>query len=65
MKEHRFKLWILELREIIRDSKNSPFFLDLWTQFNSEVSFIHIFFHQESLIKLLDFRIWSMVLSRN
>ncbi|AES89081.1 hypothetical protein MTR_4g069820 [Medicago truncatula] len=24
MKEHRFKLWILELREIIRESKNSP-----------------------------------------
>nr|YP_009656632.1 hypothetical chloroplast RF2 [Medicago marina]QCO73530.1 hypothetical chloroplast RF2 [Medicago marina] len=64
MKEHLFKFWILELREIFRESKNSPYFLDSWTEFNSAVSFIHIFFHQESLIKLLDFRIWSIVLSR-
>nr|YP_009642731.1 hypothetical chloroplast RF2 [Medicago biflora]QCO74216.1 hypothetical chloroplast RF2 [Medicago biflora] len=64
MKEHLFKFWILELREIFRESKNSPHFLDSWTEFNSAVSFIHIFFHQESLIKLLDFRIWSIVLSR-
>lgn len=64
MKDHLFKFWILELREIFRESKNSPYFLDSWTEFNSAVSFIHIFFHQESLIKLLDFRIWSIVLSR-
>nr|YP_009656936.1 hypothetical chloroplast RF2 [Medicago minima]QCO73779.1 hypothetical chloroplast RF2 [Medicago minima] len=64
MKEHLFKFWILELREIFRESKNSADFLDSWTEFNSAVSFIHIFFHQESLIKLLDFRIWSIVLSR-
>nr|YP_010565976.1 hypothetical protein RF2 [Medicago murex]UZC30608.1 hypothetical protein RF2 [Medicago murex]UZC30684.1 hypothetical protein RF2 [Medicago murex] len=64
MKEHLFKFWVLELREIFRESKNSPYFLDSWTEFNSAVSFIHIFFHQESLIKLLDFRIWSLVLSR-
>nr|YP_010565824.1 hypothetical protein RF2 [Medicago turbinata]UZC30456.1 hypothetical protein RF2 [Medicago turbinata] len=64
MKEHLFQFWILELREIFRESKNSPYFLDSWTELNSTVSFIHIFFHQESLIKLLDFRIWSIVLSR-
>nr|YP_009988060.1 hypothetical protein RF2 [Medicago edgeworthii]QNM38298.1 hypothetical protein RF2 [Medicago edgeworthii] len=64
MKEHLFKFWILELREVFRESKNSPHFLDSCTEFNSAVSFIHIFFHQESLIKLLDFRIWSIVLSR-
>nr|YP_010173314.1 hypothetical chloroplast RF2 [Medicago praecox]QSJ48495.1 hypothetical chloroplast RF2 [Medicago praecox]UZC32126.1 hypothetical protein RF2 [Medicago praecox]UZC32202.1 hypothetical protein RF2 [Medicago praecox] len=64
MKEPLFKFWILELKEIFRESKNSPYFLDSWTEFNSAVSFIHIFFHQESLIKLLDFRIWSIVLSR-
>nr|UZC30912.1 hypothetical protein RF2 [Medicago rugosa] len=64
MKEHLFKFWILELREIFRESKNSPYFLDSWTEFNSAVSFIHVFFHQESFIKLLDFRIWSIVLSR-
>nr|UZC31290.1 hypothetical protein RF2 [Medicago constricta] len=64
MKHHLFKFWILELREVFRESKNSPYFLDSWTEFNSAVSFIHIFFHQERLIKLLDFRIWSIVLSR-
>ena len=61
MKGHQFKSWIFELREI----KNSHYFLDSWTQFNSVGSFIHIFFHQESFIKLLDSRIWSILLSRN
>nr|YP_010720160.1 hypothetical protein RF2 [Gymnopetalum chinense]YP_010720177.1 Ycf2 [Gymnopetalum chinense]UTM09994.1 hypothetical protein RF2 [Gymnopetalum chinense]UTM10011.1 Ycf2 [Gymnopetalum chinense] len=61
MKGHQFKSWILELREI----KNSHYFLDSWTQFNSVGSFIHIFFHQERFIKLLDSRIWSILLSRN
>nr|YP_009656480.1 hypothetical chloroplast RF2 [Medicago suffruticosa]QCO73246.1 hypothetical chloroplast RF2 [Medicago suffruticosa] len=64
MGNHLFKFWILELREVFRESKNSPYFLDSCTKFNSAVSFIHIFFHQESLIKLLDLRIWSIVLSR-
>ena len=61
MKGQQFKLWILEFREI----KNSHYFLDSWTQFNSLGSFIHIFFHQERFIKLLDSRIWSILLSRN
>nr|YP_010419838.1 hypothetical protein RF2 [Leucosyke puya]YP_010419855.1 hypothetical protein RF2 [Leucosyke puya]USG53539.1 hypothetical protein RF2 [Leucosyke puya]USG53556.1 hypothetical protein RF2 [Leucosyke puya] len=61
MKGHQFKSWIFELREI----KNSHYFLDSWTQLNSVVSFIHIFFHQERFIKLLDSRIWSILLSRN
>nr|YP_010720665.1 Ycf2 [Trichosanthes reticulinervis]YP_010720682.1 Ycf2 [Trichosanthes reticulinervis]UTQ77266.1 Ycf2 [Trichosanthes reticulinervis]UTQ77283.1 Ycf2 [Trichosanthes reticulinervis] len=61
MKGHQFKSWIFELREI----KNSHYFLDSWTQFNSVGSFIHIFFHQERFIKLLDSRIWSILLSRN
>uniref|UniRef100_UPI0031F4186F hypothetical chloroplast RF21 n=1 Tax=Platylobium parviflorum TaxID=3041830 RepID=UPI0031F4186F len=65
MKEHQFKSWIFELREILREIKNSRYFLDSWTQFNSAGSFIHIFFHQESLIKLLDSRIWSILLSCN
>ena len=65
MKDHLFQYWILELREIFRESKNSPYVLDSWTEFNSAVSFIHIFFHQESLIKLLDFRIWSILFSRH
>nr|YP_010420908.1 hypothetical protein RF2 [Urera robusta]YP_010420925.1 hypothetical protein RF2 [Urera robusta]USG54628.1 hypothetical protein RF2 [Urera robusta]USG54645.1 hypothetical protein RF2 [Urera robusta] len=61
MKGHQFKSWIFELREI----KNSHYFLDSWTQLNSVVSFIHIFFHQERFRKLLDSRIWSILLSRN
>jgi hypothetical protein len=50
MKGHEFKSWIFELREI----KNSYYFLDSQTQFNSVGSFIDIFFHQEHFIKLLD-----------
>nr|QFQ49017.1 hypothetical chloroplast RF21 [Memecylon ligustrifolium]QFQ49035.1 hypothetical chloroplast RF21 [Memecylon ligustrifolium] len=61
MKGHQFQSWIFELREI----QNSHYFLDSWTQFNSVGSFIHIFFHQERFIKLLDPRIWSILLSRN
>ncbi|KAF1876793.1 hypothetical protein Lal_00043442 [Lupinus albus] len=65
MKGHQFKFWVFELREILREIKNSRYFLDSWTQFNSAGSFSHIFFHQESFIKLLDSRIWSILLSRN
>nr|YP_010163418.1 hypothetical chloroplast RF21 [Parochetus communis]QRI61210.1 hypothetical chloroplast RF21 [Parochetus communis] len=65
MKKHQFQYWIFELREIFREIKNSRYLLDSWTQFNSAVSFIHIFFHQESFIKLLDSRSWSILLSRN
>nr|YP_010575694.1 Ycf2 protein [Xylanche himalaica]YP_010575702.1 Ycf2 protein [Xylanche himalaica]UZN42927.1 Ycf2 protein [Xylanche himalaica]UZN42935.1 Ycf2 protein [Xylanche himalaica] len=61
MKEHPFKSWIFELIEI----KNSHYFLDSWTQFNSVGSFIHIFFHQERFLKLFDPRILSILLSRN
>nr|ATL61253.1 Ycf2 [Theligonum cynocrambe] len=65
MKGHQFKSWIFELREILREIKNSHYFLDSWTQFNSVGSFIHIFFHQERFIKLFDPRIWSILLLRN
>ena len=65
MSRQQFKSWIFELREILREIKNSHYFLDSWTQFNSVGSFIHIFFHQERFIKLLDPRIWSILLSRN
>nr|QJS33982.1 hypothetical chloroplast RF21 [Scutellaria mollifolia]QJS34001.1 hypothetical chloroplast RF21 [Scutellaria mollifolia] len=61
MKGHQFQSWIFELREI----KNSHYFLDSWTQFNSVGSFIRIFFHQERFLKLLDPRILSILLSRN
>nr|YP_009440637.1 hypothetical chloroplast RF21 [Lessertia frutescens]ATG87703.1 hypothetical chloroplast RF21 [Lessertia frutescens] len=65
MQMHKFKYWIFELREILREIRNSHDFLYSWTQINSAVSFIHIFFYQESFIKLLDSRIWSILLSRN
>nr|YP_010758640.1 Ycf2 [Caragana opulens]WEW73104.1 Ycf2 [Caragana opulens] len=65
MPNNPFQSWILELKEIFREINNSRYFLDSWTQFNLAVSFIHIFFHQERLIKLLDSRIWSILLSRN
>nr|YP_010044568.1 hypothetical protein RF2 [Gynandropsis gynandra]YP_010044586.1 hypothetical protein RF2 [Gynandropsis gynandra]QPF24607.1 hypothetical protein RF2 [Gynandropsis gynandra]QPF24608.1 hypothetical protein RF2 [Gynandropsis gynandra] len=65
MKGHQFKSWIFELREILREIKNSHYFLDSWTQFNSVGSFIHIVFHQERFRKLLDPRILSILLSRN
>nr|YP_010630836.1 hypothetical protein RF2 [Pachystachys lutea]YP_010630855.1 hypothetical protein RF2 [Pachystachys lutea]WBN97900.1 hypothetical protein RF2 [Pachystachys lutea]WBN97901.1 hypothetical protein RF2 [Pachystachys lutea] len=65
MKGHQFKSWIFELREILREIKNSHYFLDSWTRFNSVGSFIHIFFHQERFLKLFDPRILSILLSRN
>nr|YP_010235899.1 Ycf2 [Scutellaria tuberifera]YP_010235918.1 Ycf2 [Scutellaria tuberifera]QTD82672.1 Ycf2 [Scutellaria tuberifera]QTD82692.1 Ycf2 [Scutellaria tuberifera] len=65
MKGHQFQSWIFELREILREIKNSHYFLDSWTQFNSVGSFIRIFFHQERFLKLLDPRILSILLSRN
>ena len=64
MKKNQLHFWILELREILRESKNYAYFLDSWTQFNSAISVIHILFHQESLIKVLDSRIWSLIVSR-
>ena len=65
MKGHQFKSWIFELKEILREIKNSHYFLDSWTQFNSVGSFIHIFFHQERFIKLFDPLTLSISLSRN
>nr|YP_010581446.1 hypothetical protein RF2 [Triphyophyllum peltatum]YP_010581463.1 hypothetical protein RF2 [Triphyophyllum peltatum]UZT27851.1 hypothetical protein RF2 [Triphyophyllum peltatum]UZT27868.1 hypothetical protein RF2 [Triphyophyllum peltatum] len=65
MVERQFKFFIFELREILREIKNSHYFLDSWTQYNSVGSFIHIFFHQERFIKLFDPKMWSILLSRN
>nr|YP_011032047.1 hypothetical chloroplast RF2 [Diervilla lonicera]YP_011032064.1 hypothetical chloroplast RF2 [Diervilla lonicera]WRH31194.1 hypothetical chloroplast RF2 [Diervilla lonicera]WRH31211.1 hypothetical chloroplast RF2 [Diervilla lonicera] len=61
----RLQPFIFELREILREIKNSHYLLDSWTEFNLVGSFIHIFFHQERFIKLFDPRIWSILLSRN
>nr|YP_010258928.1 hypothetical chloroplast RF2 [Microtis unifolia]YP_010258936.1 hypothetical chloroplast RF2 [Microtis unifolia]UIX23797.1 hypothetical chloroplast RF2 [Microtis unifolia]UIX23805.1 hypothetical chloroplast RF2 [Microtis unifolia] len=65
MKRHQFKSWIFELREILREIKNSHYFLDSWMKFDSVGSFTHIFFHQERFMKLFDPRIWSILLSRD
>nr|YP_010185595.1 Ycf2 protein [Epilobium hirsutum]YP_010185612.1 Ycf2 protein [Epilobium hirsutum]QVL23092.1 Ycf2 protein [Epilobium hirsutum]QVL23109.1 Ycf2 protein [Epilobium hirsutum] len=62
---NQFKFWVFELREILREIKNSRYLLEEWTPFNSVGSFIHIFVHQERFIKLLDPRIWSVLRSRN
>nr|YP_010407277.1 hypothetical chloroplast RF21 [Spiranthes sinensis]YP_010407292.1 hypothetical chloroplast RF21 [Spiranthes sinensis]URF20167.1 hypothetical chloroplast RF21 [Spiranthes sinensis]URF20182.1 hypothetical chloroplast RF21 [Spiranthes sinensis] len=65
MKRHQFKFWIFELREILREIKNSHYFLDSWIKFDSVGSLTHIFFHQERFMKLFDPRIWSILLSRD
>nr|AVM82596.1 hypothetical chloroplast RF21 [Cuspidaria floribunda]AVM82597.1 hypothetical chloroplast RF21 [Cuspidaria floribunda] len=65
MNGNQLKFWIFELREILRETKNSHYLLDSWTQLNSVGSFIHIFFHQERFLKLFDPQIWSILLSRN
>nr|YP_008964910.1 hypothetical protein RF2 [Schwalbea americana]YP_008964925.1 hypothetical protein RF2 [Schwalbea americana]CDJ38675.1 hypothetical protein RF2 [Schwalbea americana]CDJ38700.1 hypothetical protein RF2 [Schwalbea americana] len=65
IQEHPFKSCIFELREILREIKNSHHFVDSWTQFNSVGSLIHVFFHQERFLKLFDPRILSILLSRN
>nr|YP_010248255.1 Ycf2 [Codonopsis pilosula]YP_010248279.1 Ycf2 [Codonopsis pilosula]QTK21304.1 Ycf2 [Codonopsis pilosula]QTK21305.1 Ycf2 [Codonopsis pilosula] len=58
------KFFILELREILREIKNSQSLVPSWNQFNSVRSFIHIFLDQERFLKLFDPRIWSILLSR-
>nr|AUD56529.1 Ycf2 [Cabomba caroliniana] len=65
MKRHPFKSCIFELREILREIKNSRYFLDSWTKFDSVVSFTHIFFHQERFVKLLGPQTGSVLLSRD
>nr|YP_009141401.1 hypothetical chloroplast RF21 [Lathyrus odoratus]AIL55927.1 hypothetical chloroplast RF21 [Lathyrus odoratus] len=64
IKKNDFEIWILELRDIFRESKNSTYFSDSWTKFHSAISVSQIFLHQESFIKLLDSRIWSILVSR-
>nr|YP_010887615.1 Ycf2 protein [Chlorocardium rodiei]WJJ67186.1 Ycf2 protein [Chlorocardium rodiei] len=61
MRGHQFKSRIFELREI----KNSHDFLNSWIQFDSVESFIPIFFHQERFMKLFDFRILRVLISRD
>nr|YP_009456274.1 conserved hypothetical protein ycf2 [Vanilla pompona]YP_009456284.1 conserved hypothetical protein ycf2 [Vanilla pompona]AUJ22487.1 conserved hypothetical protein ycf2 [Vanilla pompona]AUJ22488.1 conserved hypothetical protein ycf2 [Vanilla pompona] len=65
-KRHQFRFWIYELREILREIKNSHYLLNSWINFYSVVgSFTHILFHQERFLKLFDPRILGILLSRN
>nr|ANP25646.1 Ycf2 [Schisandra chinensis] len=67
MKQHQFQSLIFELREILREIKDSHsiYFVDSWDKFDSVGSFTHIFFHQERFMKLFDPRVWSILLSRD
>nr|WCQ78592.1 hypothetical chloroplast RF21 [Galeola lindleyana]WCQ78594.1 hypothetical chloroplast RF21 [Galeola lindleyana] len=64
-KRHQFKFWVFELRDILREIKNSHYLFDSWIKLYSVVSFTHIFFHQERFLKLFDPRIWGLLLSRD
>nr|YP_009403845.1 hypothetical chloroplast RF2 [Legenere valdiviana]YP_009403858.1 hypothetical chloroplast RF2 [Legenere valdiviana]ASA35110.1 hypothetical chloroplast RF2 [Legenere valdiviana]ASA35125.1 hypothetical chloroplast RF2 [Legenere valdiviana] len=59
-----FKLFLWQLREVLREIKKSQSVVSWWNQFNSVGSFIHILLHQERFLKLFDPRIWSILLSR-
>ena len=64
MNRNELRFWIFELREVLREIKNSPYYYLLYS-WTSVGSFMHIFFHQERFLKLFDPRIWSILLSRN
>nr|YP_009434996.1 hypothetical chloroplast RF2 [Lobelia holstii]YP_009435021.1 hypothetical chloroplast RF2 [Lobelia holstii]ATG24997.1 hypothetical chloroplast RF2 [Lobelia holstii]ATG25024.1 hypothetical chloroplast RF2 [Lobelia holstii] len=55
---------LLQMREILREIKNSKSPIKLWNRWNSVGSFIHIFFDQERFLKLFDPRIWIILISR-
>nr|YP_009299139.1 hypothetical chloroplast RF21 [Pelargonium exhibens]YP_009299183.1 hypothetical chloroplast RF21 [Pelargonium exhibens]AJB99053.1 hypothetical chloroplast RF21 [Pelargonium exhibens]AJB99098.1 hypothetical chloroplast RF21 [Pelargonium exhibens] len=59
------QLWILELKEILREIKNSHQLLESWTQLNSLGTFLHILVNPERVLKFLDPRVWKILLSRN
>nr|YP_009435179.1 hypothetical chloroplast RF2 [Lobelia linearis]YP_009435202.1 hypothetical chloroplast RF2 [Lobelia linearis]ATG25180.1 hypothetical chloroplast RF2 [Lobelia linearis]ATG25205.1 hypothetical chloroplast RF2 [Lobelia linearis] len=58
------RVFIWQLREVWREIKNSQSLLKMCNQFNSVGSVIHIFLYQERFLKLLDLRIWMVLLSR-
>nr|YP_011033898.1 hypothetical protein RF1 [Gueldenstaedtia verna]WRI15699.1 hypothetical protein RF1 [Gueldenstaedtia verna] len=64
-KRNPTQLWVLELREVFGEIKNSRTLVYSWSQLRSLVSVMEIFFHQERFMKLFDFRIWKIALSRN
>nr|QKI32468.1 hypothetical protein RF2 [Circaeaster agrestis]QKI32469.1 hypothetical protein RF2 [Circaeaster agrestis]QKI32553.1 hypothetical protein RF2 [Circaeaster agrestis]QKI32554.1 hypothetical protein RF2 [Circaeaster agrestis]QKI32638.1 hypothetical protein RF2 [Circaeaster agrestis] len=65
MKKHQWKFWMLELREIFREIKNSNYLVDSWTKFHSVGSITQILFEQERFMKLFDPRIFWVLLSRD
>lgn len=60
-----FRLWVSELREVLREIRKSHYLVDSWIKFQSIGSFIHILFHQERFLKLFDPLVVSILLSRN
>nr|QXV93841.1 Ycf2 [Epimedium diphyllum]QXV93858.1 Ycf2 [Epimedium diphyllum]QXV95083.1 Ycf2 [Epimedium trifoliolatobinatum]QXV95100.1 Ycf2 [Epimedium trifoliolatobinatum] len=60
-----FQPWIFELREMLREVKNSHDLLDSWTQVDSVRTIVSIFFEQERFMKLFDPLIWRSLLSRD
>nr|YP_009869829.1 hypothetical protein RF2 [Tristicha trifaria]YP_009869846.1 hypothetical protein RF2 [Tristicha trifaria]QKJ81770.1 hypothetical protein RF2 [Tristicha trifaria]QKJ81787.1 hypothetical protein RF2 [Tristicha trifaria] len=49
MRGHQIKLFIFEFREILREIKNSRYFVDSWTQFSG--IFHSIFFRSRTFSK--------------
>ena len=63
-RRYDFYFWlVVELRGLLRELETSPDFS--WTKLKLLVFFIRIFFNQERFIKLLDLRIWILLLSHN
>nr|UDZ61554.1 hypothetical protein RF2 [Sagittaria trifolia] len=61
IKRHPLESWILELKEL----KNFHNFVDSWVKFDSVVLFARILFDQGRFMKLLDPRIFRILLSRD
>nr|YP_009241960.1 hypothetical chloroplast RF21 [Sagittaria lichuanensis]AMQ13535.1 hypothetical chloroplast RF21 [Sagittaria lichuanensis] len=61
IKRHPLEPWILEWQEL----KNFHKFLDSWVKFDSVVPFARILFDQGRFMKLLDPRIFRILLSRD
>uniref|UniRef100_A0A1Y3BWJ7 Ycf2 N-terminal domain-containing protein n=1 Tax=Helianthus annuus TaxID=4232 RepID=A0A1Y3BWJ7_HELAN len=64
MTGHEFKSLDFRIERDMREIKNSHYFLDSWTQFNS-VGSSFTFFSTKNVYKLFDSRIWSILLSHN
>nr|YP_009435267.1 hypothetical chloroplast RF2 [Lobelia malowensis]YP_009435290.1 hypothetical chloroplast RF2 [Lobelia malowensis]ATG25268.1 hypothetical chloroplast RF2 [Lobelia malowensis]ATG25293.1 hypothetical chloroplast RF2 [Lobelia malowensis] len=55
---------LFQMREILREIKNSKSSIKFWNQLNSVGSFIHIFFDPARFLKLFNPRVWVILISR-